>query len=81
MGQRKPAGSDQDVAARKHSGSMVSSENAELDALVCALRVSLQAVICGLIFNYHRTTMIHKNKTTSNRLMTHWPINIKLMEH
>jgi hypothetical protein len=36
----------------------------------------------------HSSTTIHpciyltrKNKTTFNRLMTHWPINIKLMEH
>ncbi|HBS26092.1 MAG TPA: hypothetical protein DD827_03005 [Gammaproteobacteria bacterium] len=66
---------------------MSSSNNAVLDALVYALRVlrmdalisrmqehwsvSLQVVICGLIFNHQRTTMIHKNKTTSNHLMTH----------
>jgi len=47
---------------------MSSRENAELDALGYALRVSLQAVICGFVFHRH-IAMIQKNKTTSNRLM------------
>jgi hypothetical protein len=78
MCKRKPTSSEQGIAV-KHGCSIPSSNNAVLDALVCALRVSLQAVICGLIFNRQRTTMTLKNKTTSNRLMTHLPVTLMWM--
>jgi len=60
---------------------MANGNNAGLGRLVRALWVSLQAVICGLIFTRHRTTITHKNKTTSNRLMTYWSINTKWMKY